>query len=224
MTAQVEAAAAILTASKQLLALKQESKSKLFEYGNYDVKKYNLSQEMYNGIMDGSIPFDPVTLQYYAIIDDTLFQLNPSLFMKRGDVVCFEGGGYRNNCKFIFDGTKLDYLYYEVDDYGTVSPNYLAGDKEDEFPIGYFSESIDHNSINWLSKEKLREIQFTKFGINIVGSVEICGKLFKIRLQNHMKSLDIEVFTAKFNKYLDSKKFIGIPFEDYGNGILEMYF
>lgn len=106
---------------------------------------------------------------------------DPKSFMSRGDVICF-GGTYRNERKMIFDGKELLELYTEVDDYGSVPPTFLVGDNDDEFDIGDFELLVDHNSINWLSKDKLKEIEiYADINTNkIVGSVNIKGKKWKI--------------------------------------------
>jgi hypothetical protein len=78
----------------------------------------------------------------------------------RGDVIHFGNDSYRNNNKMIFDGEKLLDLWTEADDYGSVPPNFVCGDEEGDFNIGDFEDIIDHNSINWLSKQKLKEVEF----------------------------------------------------------------
>lgn len=106
---------------------------------------------------------------------------DPKSFMSRGDVICF-GGGYRNERKMIFNGEKVEYLYTEADDYGSAPPTFLVGDNDDEFNIGDFEDSIDHNNINWLSKDKLKEIQIyaDTNTDKILGSVNIKGKKWNI--------------------------------------------
>jgi hypothetical protein len=98
----------------------------------------------------------------------------------RGDVIVF-GGGYRNEDKLIYDGEKLEYLYTDVDDYGSVPPTYEVDD--DKFDIGHFSDSIDHNEINWLSKNKLKEIKLYENKNNIYGKVIIKNKKYTICMQ-----------------------------------------
>jgi len=102
---------------------------------------------------------------------------DPKSFMTRGDVICF-GGNYRNERKMIFNGEKLEDLYTEVDDYGSVPPTYEVCD--DGFDIGDFEDLIDHNSINWLSLKKLKEIKIFEKDNNVMGNVEIKGKLWNI--------------------------------------------
>jgi len=110
---------------------------------------------------------------------------DPNSFMDRGDVIHFGNDDYRNNNKMIFDGEKLIDLDTDVDDYGGVPPEFVVGDNEGEFNIGDFQDVIDHNTINWLSKDKLKEIElYEKNGI-IKGRVTIQNKLWKIDFEIH---------------------------------------
>jgi hypothetical protein len=110
---------------------------------------------------------------------------DPKSFMTRGDVIHFSGDEYRNNNKMIFDGDKLIELHTEVDDYGSVPPIFVVGDNEGEFDIGDFEDLIDHNSINWLSKEKLQEIELFQKKESIFGKVVIKGTTWKILFEIH---------------------------------------
>lgn len=123
---------------------------------------------------------------------------NPKSFMTRGDVIHFGNDDYRNNNKMIFDGEKLIDLYTEVDDYGSVPPTFLVGDNEDEFDIGDFDDLIDHNSINWLSKHKLQEIELFQKKGKIIGSVVIRDKKWFISFEIHD---DIEFNTGYGRNY-----------------------
>ena len=127
---------------------------------------------------------------------------NPSSSMSRGDVIHFDGDDYRNANKMIFNGEKLVDLYYGVDDYGSVPPEFVVGDKEEEFDIGDFEDLICHNSINWLSKDKLKEIIFSidEKKNKILGKVTIKGKEWKI-------ILDIYNYSEFENSSMNSKKF-----------------
>ena len=98
----------------------------------------------------------------------------------RGDVIVF-GGGYRNENKLIYDGEKLERLYTDFDDYGSVPPTYEVDD--DKFAIGYFSDSIDHNEANWLSKNKLKEIELYENKNEVYGIVMIKNKNYTICMQ-----------------------------------------
>jgi hypothetical protein len=103
-----------------------------------------------------------------------------TLNLSRGDVVHFGNDSYRNNNKLIFDGEKLEELWTDVDDYGSVPPTYVCGDGPDDFDIGDFEDIIEHNTINWLSKDKLKEIELFIKNDKIYGKVTIQGKLWKI--------------------------------------------
>jgi hypothetical protein len=107
---------------------------------------------------------------------------DPKLFMTRGDVINF-GGSYRNENKMIFNGEKLEELYTAIDDYGSVPPSYEAGDGPNDFNIGYFEETIDHNFINWLSKDKLNEIIFYEKNNQVIGKVDIKNKTWLINVE-----------------------------------------
>lgn len=131
----------------------------------------------------------------------TLF--DPKSFMDRGDVICF-GGNYRNERKMIFDGEKLEDLYTDIDDYGSVPPNYEVCD--DGFDVGDFENLIDHNSINWLSIKKLKEIKFFEKNNKVIGSVEIKGKLWAIDCYVHQ---DFE-----YNHFIKSLHDLKITFEN----------
>ena len=101
---------------------------------------------------------------------------DPKKFMARGDVIHFGDDYYRNNNKMIFDGIKLQFLYTKIDDYGSVPPEFVVGDSEDEFDIGDFEKLIEHNTINWLSKQKLEEIKLYIKNGHIEGKVKIRKK------------------------------------------------
>jgi hypothetical protein len=107
------------------------------------------------------------------------------LGMSRGDVIHFGSDSYRNNNKLIYDGIKLQELWTDVDDYGSVPPTFVCGDKPGDFDIGDFEDVIEHNTINWLSKEKLKEIEFLKKDDEVYGKVQIKGKVWKICIDIH---------------------------------------
>lgn len=127
---------------------------------------------------------------------------DPKSFMSRGDVIHFGNDDYRNNNKMIFDGKKLQHLYTEIDDYGSVPPNFECGDNEEEFNIADFEDIIDHNAINWLSKEKLKEIEIYEKDNKIFGKVTIKDKLWKIFL-NISEDTTFDIGYS----YINSRKF-----------------
>lgn len=155
----------------------------LYEFDKKDQKW------IYDAICDNTLQFNETT-QIYKYFNNKFPNKNytktfdPKQFFSRGDVVCF-GGGYRNERKLIFDGTKLVHLYTDVDDYGSVPPNFVVGDNPNEFDIGDFEDLIDHNSINWLSKEKLQQIELLEKNSKIYGKVGIRGKEWKIYIETN---------------------------------------
>jgi hypothetical protein len=119
------------------------------------------------------------------------------LGMSRGDVIHFGNDNYRNNNKLIYDGVKLQELWTEVDDYGSVPPTFLCGDGPGDFNIGDFEDIIENSTINWLSKEKLKEIEIVKNKDEVYGKVQIKGKKWIITIDNiNMVSNSID---DKFN-------------------------
>jgi hypothetical protein len=143
---------------------------------------------IYIALCDNKFNFDPVeklykynnTIKYPNKVYKEKY--DPKSFMKRGDVINFNGS-YRNENKMIFDGEKLHSLWTDVDDYGSVPPIFVCGDGPDEFNIGDFEDIIDHNSINWLSKEKLKEIEVYQKDNIVYGQVRIKGKLWIINFE-----------------------------------------
>lgn len=74
---------------------------------------------------------------------------------KRGDVVRLESvPEYRNDGVYIYNGRTVVNLYYDIDDYGSVPPEFTP--IEEELPIDYWSECIDHNSIVWVRTDTIR--------------------------------------------------------------------
>jgi hypothetical protein len=138
---------------------------------------------------------------------------NPKLLFDRGTVIHYGNDEYRNNNKLIFDGEKLNKLYTKIDDYGSVPPDYVVGDNEGEFNIGDFIDIIDHNYINWLSKDKLKEIEIFEQNNKIYGKVTIRGKKWFIHFD--ISKPDIETTTATTTKYI--KEYINELVEDYDN-------
>jgi hypothetical protein len=108
-----------------------------------------------------------------------------SLNIERGDVIHFGNDNYRNNNKLIFDGEKLIELYTDADDYGSVPPTFVCGDEPNDFDIGDFEDCIEHNTINWLSKEKLKEIELFIKNDKVYGKVTIQGKQWNICIDIH---------------------------------------
>ena len=108
-----------------------------------------------------------------------------SLGMSRGDVIHFGNDDYRNNNKLIYDGEKLQELWTDADDYGSVPPTFVCGDEPGDFDIGDFEDCIEHNTLNWLSQKKLKEIELYIKNNKVYGKVVIQGELWKICIDIH---------------------------------------
>ena len=134
---------------------------------------------------------------------------DPKSFMDRGDVIHFGNDDYRNNNKMIFDGEKLINLDTDVDDYGGLPSEFVVGDNEGEFNINDFEDLIDHNTINWLSKDKLKEIELYEKNGTIKGKVTIQNKLWKIHFEVHE---DVEFNTGYGRHY--SRKYNCVQEDD----------
>ncbi|MFS8159577.1 MAG: hypothetical protein ACMG6E_05075, partial [Candidatus Roizmanbacteria bacterium] len=75
--------------------------------------------------------------------------------LRRGDVLhCVWVGDYRNLGKYLWDGKKVVSLDFDLDDYGSIPPQFSAL----EFPLGYFSDAIENNRINWLSPYQTKQV------------------------------------------------------------------
>ena len=85
--------------------------------------------------------------------DRLLEQIDPTA-LRRGDIVHLtELGEYRNDGKYIFNGTAIEELSGEptLDDYGYIPPTYFVGD---EFLSNHWLDTITHNSIVWVDLNK----------------------------------------------------------------------
>jgi len=81
------------------------------------------------------------------LIDDEELVLVP------GDIVHLEGHDYRNDGKFIWTGTEIVPLYFNIDEYGSVPPEF----KYPEYRFDHFHGAIDHNYITWLEPSVIQE-------------------------------------------------------------------
>lgn len=147
--------------------------------------------------------------------------------MKRGDIVHFGNNYYRNSNKLIFDGVKLEFLYSLVDDYGSLSPDYVVGDKLEEFDVGDFENIIDHNEINWLSKETLQKIILYEEENEIFGKVMIKNKEWFIEFNYYnLDPHNLESLQEYINKLITNYDDVSKrhPFNKIGDNTLTMNF
>jgi len=92
--------------------------------------------------------------------------------VRRGDIVHLEVyGDYRNDGKFIYDGENLVPLNTEIDEYGSIPNEFRV---IDEFPIRYWENVIEHNSI--VPFDPIKYIDDIR---NNLKRIECQGKCFK---------------------------------------------
>jgi len=128
------------------------------------------------------------------------FEFNPKLDhsdIKRGDLICFGERTYRNENVWIWNGNKIEPLCTDIDDYGSVPPDYKVGK---DFPPDFWIGKIDHNSIIWLDEETINKIEFIKKeGNTLLATVVIRDEEYKITFWMSDASLD------NLNKYIYNK-------------------
>ena len=117
------------------------------------------------------------------------FEMNPEKDnnIQHGDIINFEGG-YRNQGKWIWDGVekKLKNLYTEIDDYGSVPPEFKVGK---QFKPNHWVEVIDHNTIIWLEDDLYDKIKLAYDDKNnVVGEIEMFDKYYNIIISTDPKN------------------------------------
>jgi hypothetical protein len=139
-----------LPISKNSLTLEKVKKLAIDKYnGNYskmllDWTKWGRSRKV--DISDDSFDDDDVN----NVNNDELANLilnkpKNEIYKKslsRGDIVAINNH-FRNDGKFVYNGSKLENLELEVDEEGHIPKNYLA---IDEFHIKFWEETIAHNT------------------------------------------------------------------------------
>lgn len=132
-------------------------------------------------------------------LDEINTNLTPELIRnwKRGDIISTEKSGfhYRNDGKLIFDGTEVQYLNYEIDDYGSIPEEFKA---IEEFPPNYWQYLIDHNEFINVDYDKLG-IKKELFEAIVSGKHQIS---FKFKEEDYTCDLytkgDCEMLVFKF--------------------------
>jgi len=101
---------------------------------------------------------------------------DPKTFMAYGDVINFEGS-YRNENRMIFDGEKLLKLYTEIDDYGSVPPQFKVGKI---FSPEHWLDAIDHNAIIFLEDDLFETIEVSEDNGKVIGKIKIFDTQYSI--------------------------------------------
>jgi hypothetical protein len=156
--------------------------------------------------------------------------------LKRGDVIHFGNDDYRNNNKLIFDGIKLIELYTDIDDYGSVPPEFKVG-KEFKPTHWIKNYAMDHNTIIFLEPDLFETITLNKYVNNqFIGNINILDEDYIITVvyynkfnndefKNLINSNNIEliindthiIIQSKNTSILDEQKYLIESKFDYDN-------
>ncbi len=149
-------------------------------------------QQLRSAVIEVSIPNFPFDLDDNDNDDEVSEFLNTTnlkhiLTINRGDIIHIAGtSAYRNNNKFIWNGTKFLPLDFELDEYGSVPRDFTFP----EFPIGYFTglwsdpytiigPPVTHNFIHHIDMSKLviRHVlrQVDRYNNDVFGDVYACA-------------------------------------------------
>jgi len=148
--------------------------------------------------------------------------------LKRGDLIIFTKYGkdcerYRNEGVYIWNGTNIEYLDSEIDDYGSIPPTFKIGE---EFPADYWTRiyegkkyfMIAHNEILHMDEElyekiiieynkEAKEYNYTK-KYSYTGNVEIHGKNVLILFNDYDDKITDEDFLKDYLKKHPTMNFI----------------
>jgi hypothetical protein len=128
--------------------------------------------------------------------DELLEKLNEyvkdnNIYMERGDTVSLipKGYRYRNQCLFVYNGDLIEYLDYNVDEYGAIHPHYEVTDTD--FAPNYWVNTIDHNTYFYLSTTIKNRFKFYKDEHNrVVSDVLIGTKMWKAYIDGDNSEAD----------------------------------
>jgi hypothetical protein len=111
------------------------------------------------------------------------FEFNPikDYNIQHGDIINFQGG-YRNEGKWIWNSEKkkIELLHTEIDDYGSVPPEYKVGIR---FKPDHWINVVDHNTIIWLEDELYSKIDLIYYKNNIEGKIKLFGIMYSILIE-----------------------------------------
>ena len=133
-----------------------------------------------------------------------------------GDIIDAECIGYRNQGKYQWDNItkKLAYLFTNIDDYGSCSPIFRVGNEPGEFPPWHWHATsscpgpgftihwgaIDHNTIVFLSKKLISEINTKLVPVKDTYKCEIDIQGVTYTINSNQKDLDPEdVYDCSFS-------------------------
>lgn len=147
--------------------------------------------------------------------------------IKHGDVlhsITADNANYRNSGKFMYyqkSNNSWDYkvvkLYYEIDDYGSLPPQFTLNDFPD---ANYFNQSIVHNRIRWIKFDVDDIVEFKpnkgRLVVEIIGADDKTHK-YKLFYDND------EIKTKSKEKFYQKLSFVkgALPIEDHTDGEVE---
>lgn len=99
----------------------------------------SLAQQVGVDIPDDSIPEEVRDAELKYLI------FREGVEPERGDLLKHTFNTYRNDLTYIYDGEEFVDLWYDLDDYGSVPPDFTV----EEFPPDYWVDRIEHNNIIW---------------------------------------------------------------------------
>lgn len=107
--------------------------------------------------------------------------------IQHGDAVHWVGPGYRNNnLLFWHREKKIIHPYIEIDDYGSVPPDFRVGNEADEFEPGHWIDDVDHNGIVFLSDslmENIKSLLASQTGETVTCRFKIKGAEYHLEVE-----------------------------------------
>lgn len=159
-----------------------------------------------------------------------LFLKEHNADLQYGDIIVFDNvAGYRNDGKAIFDGTKLVDLYSDIDEYGSLHPQFRV--IEDGTPISYWRDAIDHNYYVWFNHRSVKDQLVNNIKYDTIintrkgffTTFEYNGKQYRI-VYNGLDDYDFDDYeTLEFNDSNDQTRCLD-KFKQYLNSDKLLYF
>lgn len=135
----------------------------------------NFNTEIYENLFEDDSLFEDESKEEF---DEKAAPLNRLILdfanIIPGDII-HHGSEYRNDGKLIWNGTSVEKLSYDLDEYGHLPHNYTLNEFHD---YDYFQDTISHNNIRWIKINS---------SINIVGIYEVRYNNYENRI-NHIES------------------------------------
>ena len=119
-------------------------------------------------------------------------------YIKRGDIIHYGEYNYRNDNKLIWDGDKLEYLDYSLDEYGNLPSKYTLN----EFTHKHFDNTIEHNNIRWIKLNNYSDI----ISINNISYKKFKnGKYFTIKItKDNITNTQYKILVPNNYLYIDT--------------------